>query len=315
MYVLKFDPNPAGDGAEDLLYSTFFGGSSEEDYNAFAPGIAVDEQGDIYFTGETISRPDGDRADYPLTQNALDPNPNLELRGSSRLDKIIVARLRPGSRGRFDLICSSYLGGMGDNELGALALDENGFLYVTGITDAPDFPTLDPVQAANAGGESDGFVSVFANGGRRLLFSTYLGGSGEERHLNVLPHPTGIYVAGQTDSADFPTTPGAFDTTPNGDLDVFVSKITDLGFLPPLSHHITGVLDGASFLPFVSPGSSVSVFGNFAESSAETSGVPLETDLNGFSVTFNDIPGALFGVFGEDFGLGFHQANVQVPWG
>jgi uncharacterized protein (TIGR03437 family) len=83
---------------------------------------------------------------------------------------------------------------------------------------------------------------------------------------------------------------------------------------PPVSHQITGVLDGASFLPFISPGSIVSVFGNFAESSANTPGVPLGTDLNGLSITFNDVPGALFGIFGEDFGLGFHQANVQVPW-
>lgn len=83
---------------------------------------------------------------------------------------------------------------------------------------------------------------------------------------------------------------------------------------PSHPHQIAGVLDGASFLPFISPGSIVSVFGNFAESSAHALGPTLETNLYGFSVTFNHLPGPVFGVFGEDLGLGFHQATVQVPW-
>ena len=79
-------------------------------------------------------------------------------------------------------------------------------------------------------------------------------------------------------------------------------------------HEITGVLDAASFQPLISPGSIVSVFGTFSAMSSTSPGIPLNTSLDGFSVTFNGQPGALFGVFGEDFGLGFHQANVQVPW-
>jgi uncharacterized protein (TIGR03437 family) len=79
-------------------------------------------------------------------------------------------------------------------------------------------------------------------------------------------------------------------------------------------HEITGVLDAAGFQAQISPGSIVSVFGEFAETTARASSIPLSMDLNGFSVTFNDIPGALFGVFGDDFGLGFNQANVQAPW-
>ena len=259
LFVIKFDPNPASGGPEDLLYSTFFGGSSEDDFDAFAPGIAVDEQGDIYFTGETISRPTDDHA-YPLTRDAIDSTPNLELRDTFRLDKVVIARLRPNGQGPRDLVYSSYWGGMGENELGALALDENGFLYISGITDAPDFPTLDPVQAENGGGRRDGFVSVFTQGGRRLLFSTYLGGSGEERHINVLPHPTGIFVSGHTDSANFPTTTGAFDTTQNGERDVFVSKITDLDFLPEPIGPVTTV-SAASFLGPLAAESIASAFG------------------------------------------------------
>ena len=78
----------------------------------------------------------------------------------------------------------------------------------------------------------------------------------------------------------------------------------------PGDHQITGVLDAAGFQALISPGSIVSVFGNFVETTATASSIPLGTDLGGFSVTFNDIPGALFGVFDGPF----DQSNVQVPW-
>ena len=78
----------------------------------------------------------------------------------------------------------------------------------------------------------------------------------------------------------------------------------------PGDHQVTGVLDAASFQGLISPGSIVSVFGNFVETTATAGSIPLTMNLNGFSVTFNDIPGALFGVFAG----GFDQSNVQVPW-
>ena len=306
LFVIKFDPNPAGGGPEDLLYSTFFGGSSEDDFDAFAPGIAVDEQGDIYFTGETISRPTGDRGDYPLTRDAIDSTPNLELRDTFRLDKVVIARLRPNGQGPRDLVYSSYWGGMGENELGALAYDSNGFLYISGVTDAPNFPTQDPVQAENGGGRRDGFVSVFTQGGRRLLFSTYLGGSGEERHINVLPHPTGIFVAGHTDSANFPTTTVAFDTTQNGERDIFVSKITDLDFLPQPIGPVTTV-SAASFLGPVAAESIASAFGEGLAPRTELApGVPLPTVLADTSVQIVDSEGK------ESLGLLFFVADLQI---
>ena len=92
---------------------------------------------------------------------------------------------------------------------------------------------------------------------------------------------------------------GEVFTSPRADLPVAVGE-----------HQITGVLDAASFQALISPGSIVSVFGNFVEITATASSVPLSENLAGFSVTFNDIPGALFGVFDGDF----DQSNVQVPW-
>jgi len=79
------------------------------------------------------------------------------------------------------------------------------------------------------------------------------------------------------------------------------------------THEVTGVFNAASFLPTISPGGIAAVGGFFAETSAESMAVPLSLDLGGFSVTFDGEPGALFVVAGDDQGLGFNQANVQIP--
>lgn len=78
----------------------------------------------------------------------------------------------------------------------------------------------------------------------------------------------------------------------------------------PEEHQIDGVLDAAGGQTLISPGSIVSVFGDFTDITATSAAIPLGEDLNGFSVTFNDVPGALFGVFDG----AFDQSNVQVPW-
>lgn len=92
--------------------------------------------------------------------------------------------------------------------------------------------------------------------------------------------------------------------------DVFTSPQVDLPVVAAGDHVITGVLEAAGGRPLISPGSIVSVFGSFTESTATASSVPLSENLGGFSVTFNDIPGALFGVFDGSF----DQSNVQAPW-
>ena len=79
---------------------------------------------------------------------------------------------------------------------------------------------------------------------------------------------------------------------------------------PPPSHEVTGVFDAAGFQAVISPGSIAAVGGLFTDTTAVASTVPLSTNLDGFSVTFNGLEGALFGVFNG----AFDQANVQVPW-
>ena len=119
------------------------------------------------------------------------------------------------------------------------------------------------------------------------------------------------YVVGTTDftAAGFPV-PGGLELTLGGGSDAFVVKISSSSD----THEITGVFDAAGFQNLISPGAIVAVFGDFTERTHSSGSLPLATSLDGFSVTFDGIEAALFGVFGDDAGLGFHQANVQVPW-
>ena len=93
------------------------------------------------------------------------------------------------------------------------------------------------------------------------------------------------------------------------------ATVESKGGPPPPSHEVTGVFDAAGFQSLISPGSIVAIGGEFTDETLVASTVPLSLNLNGFSVTFNGLPGALFGVFeGDDFGVPFDQANAQVPW-
>jgi len=162
-------------------------------------------------------------------------------------------------------------------------------------------------------GDFDAFVAKVNPGGTALVYAAYIGGTGGDGGLGIAVDGAGnAYVTGSTSSteASFPVTVGP-DRTFNGPYqDAFVAKIASI----PEWYLVTGVFDAAGFQELISPGSIVSVFGDFAERTARATTIPLNMKLDGLSVSFNGIPGALFGVFGDDFGLGFNQANVQVPW-
>ncbi len=125
---------------------------------------------------------------------------------------------------------ATYLGGAGYDRAQGCAVDSAGYIYVHGNTHSDDLPATSGVLQAAYGGNQDAFVAKVAPGGRRLVWLTYLGGSQEDRGYGVRVDAAGfVYVVGITKSPDFPTTPDAFDPTPNGDADVFVAKLTPDG--------------------------------------------------------------------------------------
>jgi hypothetical protein len=179
-----------------LVYSTYLGGLLEDS----ARGIAVDAQGNMYVVGTTTS------ANFPIQGDLTGGTPGST---NAFVTKISAA----GDR----IIYSTYLGGKGVSKGYGIAVDSNGNAIVMGSTTAINFPVIDALQPSNGGG-TDFFVCKLDSSGSALLFSTYLGGSGDEPYGPSFPiydpneggnplsiGPDGsIYVVGSTSSTDFP---------------------------------------------------------------------------------------------------------------
>ncbi len=202
-FVTKF--NPLGTAA---VYSTYLGGSSTDDGN----GIAVDAAGHAFVVGDTRS------TDFPLKN----PFQKVNRGGVNGEDAFVTELNLTGSK----LEHSTYLGGNQDDVAFGVAIDASGNAYVTGITESHNFPLKKPLQSTIVGQFLDHvFVSRFNEAGNKLVFSTFLGGSGLDVGLRIRADSTShAYVTGFTDSTDFPVTPGAFQTT-NSSTSGFVTKI------------------------------------------------------------------------------------------
>lgn len=213
VFVTKF--SPAGN---TVLYSTYLGGSFWEE----GRGIAVDGSGNAYVTGLTSSD------DFP-TVNAYDAT----LGG---FGDAFLAKLSPAGN---SLLFSTFLGGSVAQEEGwGIAVDGFGSAYVTGKTNSSDFPTVNAYDPVYNGG--DAFVTKFSAAGNSLVYSTYLGGSLQERGYDIAVDGSGeAFVIGNTNSSDFPTV-NAYDDGFNGVYDVFVTRFSSSGSALEYSTYIGG---------------------------------------------------------------------------
>jgi hypothetical protein len=195
-------------GGTALVYSTGLGGDSS------GSGIAVDSSGNTFVTGDT-SWPY-----FPTTPGAF----QTTLAGT---DNAFVSKLNAGGSA---LLYSTYLGGNQIDSGQGIAVDSSGNAYVIGYTTSSNFPTTADAFQTTLGLCQKAFVSKLNSGGTSLLYSTYLGGSGGEFGLGIAVDPPGnAYVTGYTQSTDFPTTAGAFQTAfgkgSNSKVDAYVSKL------------------------------------------------------------------------------------------
>jgi hypothetical protein len=196
-----------------LSYSTYLGGSGDD----FPFYMDLDSSGDVYLAGFTNS------TNFPTTAGAF------QTAYAGGPDDVFVTKLNPKGSG---LVFSTYLGGTGDDLALGVATDPHRNVYVVGTTSSKDFPTTPGAfQRTYGGGPHDGFVTKLNATGSALVYSTYLGGSGGDQVIIGPTDASGqVYAEGFTSSHNFPTTPGAFQTSyTGGPDDAFVTKLNQDG--------------------------------------------------------------------------------------
>lgn len=200
-FVIKL--NPSGSG---LQYATFLGGSALDRGN----DIAVDERGAAYITGLTTS------ADFPVTPGAFDTSFPGTQAG-------FIVKLNPSGTA---LTYATFI----DHILSeGIAVDERGAAYVAGQTDSPSFPATPGAFDTSHNGSYDAFALKLNRMGSALVYATYLGDSGYDGAGDIAVDRHGAaYIVGGTTSENFPTTPGAYDSTIAGG-DAFMAKLTPSG--------------------------------------------------------------------------------------
>jgi hypothetical protein len=194
-------------GAADLAYSTFLGGSSSDTSYA----VQVDAAGDAYLAGRTLS------ANFPVK-----PNPGAFDVTYAETDAF-VAKLRPGGAGANDLLWATFLGGTCVDSAYALAVDSSGNAYVAGNTCSTDFPVSAGAfdTTCGSGDEcadfNDAFLAVLNPSGASLLYGSFFGGSDNDIANGIALSGNIAYLAGETSSANFPTTSSGYDRTCGAD--------------------------------------------------------------------------------------------------
>jgi hypothetical protein len=192
-----------------LVYSTFAGGGGDD----IGQGIAVDSAGYAYVVGNTSS------SDFPTTNGAYQTN---YAGGNS---DIFVLAYTPNGRA---LQFSTFLGTHGTDEGNGIVLDSLDNIYIIGDTDSNQYPVTNDAVQLNRFGGFDAVVSVLDLNGSQLLYSTFLGGSGDDFGFAIaLDAAADIYLTGVTGSSDFLIVQGSAQTRyGGGDSDAFLAKIS-----------------------------------------------------------------------------------------
>ena len=240
-FVVKLNP-----GGSALEYSTYLGGDDSDT----AWDIAVDPAGHAYVTGQTES------LNFPVTPGAF----------QTEFRRLFVTKLNPSGS---DLLYSTFLGGSGADEAWAIAVDGAGQAYVAGDTTSTNFPTTPGAfQPAYHPGssvtrEGDAFVVKFNAAGSGLIYGTYLGGTDHDTGFGLAIDGQGrAYLTGSTISADFPTTPAAFQPVRSGYPDAFVAKLNAAGSALMYGTFLGGSRGETGFAVAVNEQGHASVTGN-----------------------------------------------------
>jgi hypothetical protein len=188
-----------------LMYSTYIGGSNGD--AGFS--IAIDGSGNAYVTGYA-----GDG--YDTTAGAF------QTTHGGGTDVFVTKLNSTGTA----LLYSTYIGGTSGDIAYSIAIDGSGNAYITGYTYSANYDITAGAFQTTKAGSADVFVTKLNSTGTALLYSTYIGGGGDDQGNSIaIDGSDYAYIVGETSSTDYDITTGAFQTANGGGKDVFVSKL------------------------------------------------------------------------------------------
>lgn len=251
----------------DLIWSSFLGGSLRDS----GYDVALDSTGSVYVTGYTES------VDFPIRAGVFDETYNNN-------GDAFVTKLNPTGS---DFVYSTFLGGFGWDESAGIALDGRDGVYVSGYTWSEDFPVTSGALDTTLGGPSDAFVMKLEAMGGALVYSTYLGGSGDDGGFRIAARRSGeVYVTGITESADFPSSAGAIAANHGGGVDAFVVRLNASGSALGYATLLGGAENDYSWGIAVDASGSAFVTGYTYSSDFPTTQGVFDVSFNGISDVF-----------------------------
>jgi uncharacterized protein (TIGR03437 family) len=271
-FVAKISPS-----GKDFIYSTFLGGT---DGQTRGQSVAIDSIGAAYVTGWTSAD------DFPIRNG---------IQNMRRGQNAFVSKFAPDGG---SILYSTFLGGSQFDYGYSITLDTTGNIYVAGQTGSPDFPLKNALQTSFGGGYSDVFLVELNAAGDKLLYATYIGGSGADFPGQVVVDGAGhLYLSGWTGSADFPQQ-ASLQGYGGGLYDAFVLELTPATNNLIFSTYLGGGGDDRAF------GLSVDSTGTIAVAGVTTSAdFPVK---NAFQPTYG-------GGFGDMFVAGITSTSVTSP--
>jgi hypothetical protein len=261
-----------------LVFCSYLGGTGADQINA----LKLDSQGHLYIAGSTTT---GDL----LATNGAYSTSMISQTGIF----LAIIDITPGAG--YPILYFTYIGGGGTDTPSAIAVDEEGNVYMTGTTSSADFPTtVNAIQTTGAGSVNAAFMlelnPLGLSGPVSLVYSTFLGGTTGNSSANgiALDRSGKVYVIGSTVATDFPLTDSAFMSVTWGPEDAFLCEVDPVAGVLVYSTYLGGELSDEGRAIAVAPNGLV----YFAVSTQST-----EFPMAGYAYNYN-LPSAYSIVIG-----------------
>jgi len=243
-----------------VLWCTYLGGCWPRG------GIALDADDNVYVTGGT------ENTAFPTTAGALK-------RKVTGRNAVVVKLKADGS----DAVWSTLLGGSTWDGCVGVQVDAAGDVYVSGHTRSHDFPVTEGVPQARREGKSDAFVAKLSGDASALVYSTLLGGGENQfaEHRLCLCPDGSVLTTGVTRSPDFPTTPGAAQTTLKGRTDGFLTKVAPDGARFVFSTLLGGSGGEFYLMPTLDPSGNIYIVGQSSSRDFPVTSDAVQTEYGG----------------------------------